>query len=174
MLNRILIALVLTALTLTALAPNTLAQTTAPASPSELREMAPANAPASLEPSSGAGVPAAAASQPADEPAPGQKPGKGPFGDNYIMFVMLGGIILLYIWMGRGRRKRENERKQMLSNLKKGDKVTSIGGIIGTVIEVKEDEVTVKVDETNNVRMKFARWAIRGVGETAVKEGKDA
>ena len=58
----------------------------------------------------------------------------------------------------------------MLSSLKKGDKITSIGGIVGTVIEVRDDEVTVKVDETGNVRMKFARWAIRGVGDAARAE----
>ena len=81
--------------------------------------------------------------------------------------VIIVGFFLLYWWSSRGRRKQEQKRKDMLANLKKGDKVTSIGGIIGTVIEVREDEVTVKVDETNNTRMKFARWAIRGVGEDA-------
>ena len=61
----------------------------------------------------------------------------------------------------------------MLNELKKGDKITTIGGIVGTVIEVRDDEVTVKVDETNNIRMKFARWAIRGVGATAKSEKGD-
>jgi preprotein translocase subunit YajC len=75
--------------------------------------------------------------------------------------------------MGRGRRKQEAKRKEMLSNLKKGDKIVSIGGIIGTVIEAKPEEITVKVDETNNVRMKFARWAIRGVGEDAKTTSPD-
>ena len=58
----------------------------------------------------------------------------------------------------------------MLAALSKGDKVTSIGGICGTVIEAREDEIVVKVDETNNVRMRFARWAIRGVGDAARSE----
>jgi len=93
------------------------------------------------------------------------------FFQKYFLFIMIGGFVLLYVVMGRGRRKRETRRKEMLASLKKGDKVTSIGGIVGTVIEVREDEVTVKVDETSNVRMKFARWAIRGVGTDAKKEG---
>jgi preprotein translocase subunit YajC len=54
-----------------------------------------------------------------------------------------------------------------VDNFKKGDKITTIGGVIGTVVEVREDEVMVKTDESANVRMKFARWAIRGVGEDA-------
>jgi preprotein translocase subunit YajC len=93
-----------------------------------------------------------------------------PFGSMTMWIVLIGGFILLYWWSNRSRRKQEAKRKEMLSSLKKGDKVTSIGGIIGTVIEVREDEVTVKVDETNNVRMRFARWAIRGVGEEAKTE----
>lgn len=88
----------------------------------------------------------------------------------YLIYIMLGGFILLWIWMGRGRKKQEQKRKEMLSKLSKGDKVTSIGGIIGTILEVRDDEITVKVDENNNVRMKFARWAIRGVGDAAKTE----
>jgi len=95
-----------------------------------------------------------------------QPPAQGP--DMYLFVVLIGGVVLMWIWMGRGRRKQEAKRKEMLSNLKKGDKIVSIGGVIGTVIEAKPEEITVKVDETNNVRMKFARWSIRGVGE----EGK--
>ncbi|MDY6914414.1 MAG: preprotein translocase subunit YajC, partial [Planctomycetota bacterium] len=106
-----------------------------------------------------------------DGPVSGKKPGF--FGDYGFYIVLLGGFVLLYFWMGRSRRKQEAKRKEMLSNLKKGDKVTSIGGIVGTVIEVRESEVTVKVDETNNVRMRFARWAIRGVGETAKTEAPE-
>jgi preprotein translocase subunit YajC len=58
----------------------------------------------------------------------------------------------------------------MLSSLRKGDKITTIGGVVGTVMEVRDDEITVKVDESGNVRMKFARWAIRGVGDLAKVE----
>ena len=93
--------------------------------------------------------------------------------DMWLFAVLLGGVVLMWIWMGRGRRKQEAKRKEMLSNLKKGDKIVSIGGIIGTVIEAKPEEITVKVDETNNVRMKFARWAIRGVGEEAKTTSPD-
>lgn len=106
----------------------------------------------------------------ANQQVPGTQSPGGLFGDKWFLFVMIGGFILLYVWMGRGRRKQETKRKQMIADLKKGDKVNTIGGIIGTVIEVREDEVTVKVDETNNVRMKFARRAIQGVGEERKSE----
>ncbi len=94
-----------------------------------------------------------------------QQTPRGLFDSQWFLPAMLGGIVLLYVWMGRSRRKQESKRKEMIANLKKGDKVTSIGGIIGTIIEVREDEITVKVDETNNVRMRFVRSAIRGLGK---------
>jgi len=104
----------------------------------------------------------------------GEQPRPGLFGKpNMVFLVMIGGFVLLYIWMGRGRRKQEAKRKEMLANLRKGEKVTSIGGIVGTIMEVREDEVTVKVDENNNIRMKLARWAIRGVGEESKTERPD-
>jgi len=101
-----------------------------------------------------------------------KKPPGGLFGGDQTMMlvVMVGGMLLLFFWMGRGKRKQEAKRRQMLAELKKGDKVTSIGGIVGTIMEMRENEVTVKVDENNNIRMRFARWAIRGIGEEAKEE----
>jgi len=124
----------------------------------------------------GAQTPAAPAAgtsttSPADGDGKTQKPPQGP--DTYLFVVLLGGVVLMWIWMGRGKRKQETKHKEMLSNLKKGDKIVTIGGIIGTVIEVKPDEVTVKVDETNNVRMKFTRRAIAAVGDGAKTASPD-
>jgi len=120
----------------------------------------------------------------AKEQAPAQQPagekktaegegvkGKKGFDLTYILPVMLGVLVLMYIMSSRSRRKQQTKRNEMLASLKKGDKVTSIGGVVGTVIEIREDEVIVKVDETNNVRMRFARWAIRGVGDEAKTQG---
>ncbi|MCK4601590.1 MAG: preprotein translocase subunit YajC [Phycisphaerae bacterium] len=107
-----------------------------------------------------------------DEKKPPGQPG-GEWFSKYGLFMIIGAFILFYIWMGRGRRKQQAKRKEMLASLKKGDKVTSIGGVVGTAIEVRENEVIVKVDETSNVRMRFARWAIRGVGEEAKIENPD-
>ena len=135
------------------------------------------SAPAAVEEAGSDGPPQPGAdkeppTQPAGKPGGGKGSG-GLFGSWQLMIVMLGGFFLLYIWMGRSRRKQRRQRQEMLTSLKKGDKITSIGGIVGTVIEVRDDEVTVKVDETGNVRMKFARWAIRGVGEAGKAENPD-
>lgn len=89
---------------------------------------------------------------------------------SFPLILMLGGLVLFWFWISRGKRKDRARRKDMLANLKKGDKVVSIGGIVGTVMDVKAEEVTVKVDEGSNVRMKFARWGIRGTGDVAKAE----
>ncbi len=95
--------------------------------------------------------------------------GPGGMFDNKIIFIMLGAVVLMWFMSSRSRKKQEKKRKDMLSSLSKGDKVTSIGGVMGTVVEVREDEVTVKVND--NTRIPFARWAIRGVGEDGKEEG---
>ncbi|MCD4824360.1 MAG: preprotein translocase subunit YajC [Phycisphaerae bacterium] len=115
-----------------------------------------------------------------DTPADGegtkdQKPAEqdqpqSPFGGSFL-YIMIGGFILLYLFMGRGRKKKEAQRKQMLSELKKGDKVISIGGIVGSVIEARDEEIVVKLND--NARMTLARWAIRTVGDEVKTDKKE-
>jgi preprotein translocase YajC subunit len=86
----------------------------------------------------------------------------------YMPIILIFGVLAIFMFTSsRGRKKQQAKHQDMLSNLAKGDKVVSIGGIVGTIVECREDEITIKTDETNNIRMKFARWAIRGTGEDA-------
>ncbi len=48
----------------------------------------------------------------------------------------------------------------MVQSLQKNDKIRTIGGIIGTVVDIKDDEITLKVDESNNIKIKIASSAI--------------
>jgi preprotein translocase subunit YajC len=115
----------------------------------------------------GTDTPADTSTEPTTKPAE-RKPGllENPM----VIPIMIGAMFLMFIFTGKKKRKAEKQRKEMLSVLKKGDKVTTIGGIIGTVLEVRDDEVNVKIDESSNARMRFARWAIRGVGDDAKTE----
>jgi preprotein translocase subunit YajC len=65
---------------------------------------------------------------------------------------------IFYFILIRPQQKRQKERMQMLSQLKKGDKVITIGGLHGTVVDLTEDRVTLKVNE--NTRLVFERSAI--------------
>jgi len=133
---------------------------------------APATGPAESPPSISAGATTRPQGQSGGESegdgptgASGEKklPPGGP-GSYWPMYLMIGGLLLLFLLMGRKPRQEEKKRQEMLSNLKKGDKITTIGGMVGTIVEMREKDVTVKIDESANTRVKFARWAIRGVG----------
>ena len=90
-----------------------------------------------------------------------------------MMFGMLIAIVYFLIW--RPQRKAEAERQEMLSRVKKNDHVITSGGMKGIVTSVKDDEVTLKVDEANNVRIRFTRASITGiVGEGEEKEKSGA
>jgi len=118
------------------------------------------------------------------KPGPGQEQGKkeegapgkptdqtgertGPGLDWKFFAIMIGGFAFLMFWTNRMKRKQESKQKEMQAGLKKGDEVRSMGGILGTVIEVREDEIVVKVDETNNTRLHFIRSAIQAAGPQA-------
>jgi preprotein translocase subunit YajC len=104
------------------------------------------------------------------EPIVEDKP-KPTFMEQYGFMIMIFGVLAIFMFItSNSRKKQQRKHQDMLSNLKKGDKVVSIGGIVGTIVECREDEIVVKTDETNNTRMKFARWAIRGTGETAKED----
>jgi preprotein translocase subunit YajC len=104
-----------------------------------------------------------------------QREGPGSIWDmlrgNPLIVMVFGMLIIMWLFSSRNRRKQESQRRKMLAELKKGDKITTIGGVVGTVVEVREDEVTIKVDDST--RMKFARWAVRGVGDDAKTESPD-
>jgi preprotein translocase subunit YajC len=76
-------------------------------------------------------------------------------------FIFLGLMfVLMYLILFRGPRKKQQQHKQMMQALAKNDKVQTIGGIIGTVVDIKDDEITLKIDESNNTKMKIVRSAI--------------
>jgi preprotein translocase subunit YajC len=82
-------------------------------------------------------------------------------------------IIIFYMLMSGSKRKQEKKRQQMLNELKKNDRIQTIGGILGTVVEVRENDVLVKVDETTNTKIKFSRSAVhRVVGDDEKSESK--
>src|SRR5262245_44735437 len=82
---------------------------------------------------------------------------------NNQIFILVLIMAVMWFFVLRGKRNQDKARKDMLSELKKGDRVQTIGGIIGTVVEAREDSVLVKVDESNNTKIRFSRPAIHRV-----------
>jgi preprotein translocase subunit YajC len=76
----------------------------------------------------------------------------------YLPFILI--FVVMYLLLFRGPRKKQQQHKQMVQTLEKNDRVRTIGGIIGTVVDVKNDEITLKVDESNNTKIKVVASAI--------------
>ena len=76
----------------------------------------------------------------------------------YLPFILI--FVVMYLLLFRGPRKKQQQHKQMVQTLEKNDRVRTIGGIIGTVVDVKDDEITLKVDESNNTKIKVVPSAI--------------
>ncbi|UCF44607.1 MAG: preprotein translocase subunit YajC [Planctomycetota bacterium] len=76
----------------------------------------------------------------------------------FLPFILI--FVVMYFFLFRGPRKKQQQHKQMVQSLERNDKVRTIGGIIGTVVDVKGDEITLKVDESNNTKIRVASSAI--------------
>ena len=86
-----------------------------------------------------------------------------------IMMVLM--IAIFYFMLIRPENKRKKEAEQMRSSVKTGDKITTIGGIIGTVVNVKDDKIVIETS-ADQVRIEFAKWAI-STNETADAAAKE-
>lgn len=86
---------------------------------------------------------------------------KSPQGFGNMQFIFLALMfVMMYFILFRGPRKKQQQHKQMVQALAKNDKVRTIGGIIGTVVDVKGDEVILKIDESNNTKIRITASAI--------------
>ena len=80
-------------------------------------------------------------------------------GGGMSMWIMLALIfVVMWFFMIRPQRKQQKELQNFRDSLKKGDKVVTIGGIYGTVSEIKEDSVLIEVD--NNVKIRVSKQAL--------------
>ncbi|NLE19265.1 MAG: preprotein translocase subunit YajC [Clostridiales bacterium] len=77
-------------------------------------------------------------------------------------------VAVFYFLMIRPQRKKDKKVKDMLANLKPGDRICTIGGIYGTIKSLRDDDVTLNVGR-ENTEIVFARWAIRNVEEVTVE-----
>jgi preprotein translocase subunit YajC len=85
--------------------------------------------------------------------------GAGSMISTFIPFILIIGIF--YFLIIRPQNKKQKETQRMLSAIKKGDKIVTIGGVHGVIQNVKDSSVVVKVDE--NTKIEFSRSAIASV-----------
>jgi preprotein translocase subunit YajC len=79
----------------------------------------------------------------------------------FVPIILL--VVIFYFFMFRTKSNEKHKREDMLSKLKKGDEVQTIGGEYGRVMDTKDDRVLLKVDESSNTKIWYARSAIHRV-----------
>ena len=95
-------------------------------------------------------------------------PAAGGMGSTVFMLVMM--LAIMYFVMIRPENKRKKEAEQMRAAVKKGDKVVTIGGIVGVVVDVKENKFVMETG-ADQVRIEFEKWALSS-NETAAEAKK--
>lgn len=123
------------------------------------QEAAPAAADAAAAAADAAGV---------GEEVVAQSPVAGVLG--MVVPLLLMGVVFYFLLI-RPQRKKDKKVKEMLNALKKGDRVTTIGGIYGTIDRIKDDTIVLLIGQpnANPTEMTVARWAIRQVEEISVE-----
>ncbi len=117
------------------------------------------------------GEPTEATSRTTPPPAGGEyaandgQGGGGSGGGQIIWMLLIGIMIVWFFSMFSGQRREKKKRAALLASLNKGSKVQTVGGILGTVVEVRDHDVLIKVDENSNTRIRFTRNSIQSVIE---------
>ena len=76
------------------------------------------------------------------------------------MLLLVGMVVVMYFVMIRPQKKRQKEEQALRDNLQIGDEITTIGGIVGKVVTIKEDAVVIETG-ADRVKIKFLRGAIQ-------------
>ena len=93
----------------------------------------------------------------------------GGMGSSILMIVVMLGIF--YFMLIRPENKRKKEAEQTRNSVKNGDQIITIGGIVGTVVNVKEDKIVIETS-ADQVRMELMKWAISS-NETAAAAARE-
>lgn len=75
-----------------------------------------------------------------------------------IMIVLM--LAIFYFLLIRPENKRKKQAEDMRNSLKKGDKICTIGGLLGTIVQVKEDSIVFETSE-DRVRIEISKWGIQ-------------
>lgn len=93
-----------------------------------------------------------------------------PAGSGLMTLLPLLLIPVLYLVMIRPQQKRQKQWQQMLASIKTGDRITTAGGIRGTILSIKDDAIIIRV-APDNLKLEVAKNAIASV---TTQEGSDS
>ncbi len=79
---------------------------------------------------------------------------------SFAPFILI--FVLMYFMMIRPQKKKQKEEQEMRNNLRVGDELTTIGGIRGRVVSIREDSIVLE-SGTDRTKIQFMKWAIQSV-----------
>ena len=82
---------------------------------------------------------------------------------DYTIIMLVVMLAIMYFLMIRPENKRKKKAQEMRDGLKKGDVITSIGGIVGRIVSVSKDTIIIETSD-DRVRMELTKWAVSSVG----------
>lgn len=85
-------------------------------------------------------------------------PLESPFSPMMII-MLLGMLVVFYFFMIRPENKRKKEAEELRNNISVGDRITTIGGIVGTVVNVKDEKLVIETG-LDQVRLEICKWAV--------------
>ncbi|MCI9121460.1 MAG: preprotein translocase subunit YajC [Oscillibacter sp.] len=88
---------------------------------------------------------------------------------DYSILMIVVMLAVMYFIMIRPENKRKKKAQEMRDSLKKGDIITSIGGIIGRIVSVSKDTIVIETSD-DRVRVELAKWAVSSVGVQSGEE----
>jgi len=103
-------------------------------------------------------------------PAPGPQP--GPEAGMMQMLLMIGPMIVIFwllIWRPESKRRKSHET--LMNTLKPKDKVVTVGGMHGTVVDLDKDDVVLLIDPKKDIKVKFRRSSVSSI-ESAPPEAE--
>jgi len=90
------------------------------------------------------------------EQASGGAAGGSPYSSIILMVAL---VAIMYFLMIRPQKKRQKEEQEMRSSLEIGDEIITIGGIVGKVVKIREEDIVIETG-TDRVKMRLQRWAV--------------
>ena len=96
-------------------------------------------------------------------------PAAGGLTSTLLMMAIMFGI--MYFVLIRPEKKRKKEAEEMRSSIRTGDQITTIGGIVGTVVNIKENKIVIE-SGADQVRIELEKWAVSS-NDTAAAAAKE-
>ena len=86
--------------------------------------------------------------------------------------MMVAMLAIFYFILIRPENKRKKQAEEMRSSLKKGDQITTIGGIVGKIVQVTDENIVIETSD-DRVRMELTKWAVSSVGVQSTEQPEE-